>query len=276
VKTNASVNEVVDDSDLISKLRLESAKAKFENRKLEDRLRKMEDMNANAIATQRELDNLKKFVFSERSSTTSVLWDSRRRLSVASNFHTDESTNLWVAERRPANSSTYSPTSKCDLHIGPSSDQLADESFNGSGNILRVALETKAKQVKHLKAKLLKPSRASRDKRYSLISETRQSFDVDRRISLIKDTRSPDDDKMANKPKPQCQDIDYYQSKNEHLESKLSNSNSLIEGLEHQIDELISQKNDALVSKGWRVLQHLHGHLSINVSSIIVSYLGLD
>ena len=250
MKTNASVNEVVDDSDLISKLRLESAKAKFENRKLEDRLRKMEDMNANAIATQRELDNLKKFVFSERSSTTSVLWDSRRRLSVASNFHTDESTNLWVAERRPANSSTYIPTSKCDLHIGPSSDRLADESFNGSGNILRVALETKAKQVKHLKAKLLKPSsRASRDKRYSLISETRQSFDVDRRVSLIKDTRSPDDD-TANKPKPQCQDIDYYQSKNEHFETKLTTANSLVAGLEHQIDELISQKNDALVSKG--------------------------
>jgi hypothetical protein len=172
-------------------------------------------------------------------------------LSVASNFHTDESTNLWVAERRPANSSTHSPTSKCDLHIGPSSNQLADESLTGSGNILRVALETKAKQVKHLKAKLLKPSsRASRDKRYSLISETRQSFDVDRRVSLIKDTRSPDDDKMTNKPKPQCQDIDYYQSKNEHLETKLTTANSLVAGLEHQIDELISQKNDALVSKG--------------------------
>ena len=47
IKTNAVRHEEVEDADLIAKLRLENARAKWENRKLEEQLRRMEKLNYN-------------------------------------------------------------------------------------------------------------------------------------------------------------------------------------------------------------------------------------
>lgn len=205
VKTNAVANEEVEDADLVAKLRLESAKAKFENRKLEERLRQMERINSTALTTERELANLKAFVFSGKAKGRSPSGRVSRRLS--------------FGEASPSSPASQNGA-KDDSSLRP------NENDPSSGEILRLALEFKAKQVESLQKKLMnskpgKESKASRDKRYSLISEVR-SPDVDRRISLI---NSQGD-----------------------LELKLANANSLIEGLQRQVDDLTSQKNDALVS----------------------------
>ena len=83
------------------------------------------------------------------------------------------------------------------------------------------------------------------DQGVSMINQE-QTPDGDRRISMINETQSLDPDKAVNKLKPACHDTDYYQTENEQLESKLANANSLVAGLEHQIDDLTSHKNDAL------------------------------
>mmetsp|Transcript_19448 Transcript_19448/g.34173 ORF Transcript_19448/g.34173 Transcript_19448/m.34173 type:complete len:392 (+) Transcript_19448:1-1176(+) len=282
VKTNAVANEVVEDTDLIAKLRLDNAKAKWENRKLEDRLRKMEQVNSDALATKRELDNLKKFVFSERSKTVSQSGVSGG-LSVDSEFFTDEHCNLMSIKEAaflPSDSAANNPTSKDDLHILPTRDKTKDEALNSSNGIFRAALQFKSKQVEKLLACLEgstsgKDSKAVKKKRYSLISDARspdvdrrysminelrspdvdrrvsminqeRTPDDDRRISMINGTRSPDADKAANKLKPAFHDTDYYQTENLQLVWRLANANLLITGLQRQIDDLASHKNDAL------------------------------
>ncbi|KAL7526397.1 LOW QUALITY PROTEIN: hypothetical protein ACHAXR_003436, partial [Thalassiosira sp. AJA248-18] len=263
VKTNAVVNEVVDDSDLIAKLRLESARAKWENRKLEDQLREMATINSSALSTKRELDNLKKFVFI-------YVRNSSNRVFNGSEFHTDEHCNLGGRTGSALTQTDYMTNyaaSKDDLDIRHSCDEVKD-----CGIIFRAALDFKARQVKHLEvqlkgSKLRQEPKAAKEKRYSLISETRSpdidrriskinalrspdaneapAAEDDRRISMINETRSPDSsEKEGGNPKRQYQDID--SSERAEFESKLTNANSLIAGLERQIDDLSSQKNDAL------------------------------
>ena len=120
VKTNAVSNEEVEDADLIATLRLESAKSKWENRKLEDKLRNMEKINSNALATERELANLKKFVISEKKSK-----DGQQSF-------TDEHINLSSRNIFPLlESAANQPASKDDLHVRFSSDN--DESSSTVG-----------------------------------------------------------------------------------------------------------------------------------------------
>ena len=228
VKTNAVANEEVEDADLIAKLRLDGAKAKWENKKLEDRLRNLERVNANALTTERELVNLKKFVFSEKSKAVAQSRVKPRRLCFASVSFDDEQIGVTTTMQPQSKQ----PVSKDDMYIRPSS---GDESETSSRLFLRAALDFKAKQLIRLRrsSKVGKEKKSARDKRYSLINEARSSPDVDRRKSLINQARSPDSN---NKSK-------------EDLNLKLTNANTLIDSLERQVDDLTSQKNDALVSK---------------------------
>jgi chromosome segregation ATPase len=79
--------------------------------------------------------------------------------------------------------------------------------------ILRVALAEKTKRVKELQAELTQNGKKSNYSRFSLAA---------------------------------YQDIDNYKSQAEDLGAKLTNANNLITSLGRQIDELSSQKNDAL------------------------------
>ena len=72
-----------------------------------------------------------------------------------------------------------------------------------------------------------------------------RSPDSDRRMSRINEGRSPDVDRRTSYELKSFSN----QTEIEQLESKLANANSLIEGLERQIDDTTSQKNDALVSE---------------------------
>ena len=206
VKTNAVANEEVGNDDLVAKLRLESVKSKMENKRLENRLREMAEVNSNALSTQRELDNLRTYIFN-------------------------------------------------DLGMPLSSDEIKDEESTDSLNVLRTVLEVKAKRMKELEARLNEKESVSTkaksearspdsERRISRINELR-SPDNDRKLSLINEMRSPGN--SIRSPKPQCQDNEY-QAQNEELESKLANANALVAGFERQIDDLTSQKNDALVS----------------------------
>ena len=83
------------------------------------------------------------------------------------------------------------------------------------------------------------------DQGVSMINQE-QTPDGDRRISMINETQSLDPDKAVNKLKPACHDTDYCQTKNLQLVWKLVNTNSLIAGIQCQIDDLTSHKDDAL------------------------------
>ena len=58
VKTNAVRHEKVEDADLIAKLRLEIARAKRENGKLEEQLRRMEKLNYNSLLPDKRKDHI--------------------------------------------------------------------------------------------------------------------------------------------------------------------------------------------------------------------------
>ena len=138
VKTNAARHEEVEDADLIAKLRLEIARAKRENGKLEEQLRRMEKLNYNSLLPERELANLKKFVFGEKPKAVS---QSRvnQRLSLAP--------LALVHDHRSVSMGT---TSKDDSCI-PSRSTWENELYtsSGSGSFLRDALDFTAKRVKN-------------------------------------------------------------------------------------------------------------------------------
>ena len=227
VKTNALRNEEqVQDGDLISKYRLEAAKAKWENKKLEDRLRKVEDVNSNALTTERELTNLKKFMFSEKSKT--VMSNSKvskvhpRRLRFSTASFDDEQVVAATSALVKQESEKY--LSKDDTYVHRTRTNDDDNSLSEENTLLRTALKQKAKQVRELMTEEKKVLTA-REKRMSLITEDR---DKERReslrLSLIAAVQSPSTDD----------------------DEKLINANNLIENLEKTIDELIQQKNEAL------------------------------
>lgn len=264
VKTNAVANEEVEDADLIAKLRLDGAKAKWENKKLEDRLRNMERVNANALTTERELANLKKFVFSEKSKAVAQSRVKPRRLCFASMSFDDHQIGI-ATTMQPHLDEIKQPVSKDDMYIRPSSGDESETSSKGVNNLLRAALDFKAKQLIRLRrgSKVGKEKKSARDKRYSLINEARSSPDIDRRKSLINQARSPDSN---NKSK-------------EDLSLKLTNANSLIDSLERQVDDLTSQKNDALVSKPFYRNTEVFAAPNLPLSSLFLRCelpLGLD
>jgi hypothetical protein len=228
VKTNATRHEEVEDANLIAMLRLENVRAMCENKTLADELRNMEKVNRNALVTERELANLKKFVFSEKFTSIS---DNRvnQRLSLAPLSLADD-----------CHSASVGVKSKDDSCI-PAKSTRQDELYTSScsSNFLRDALGLKAKQVKNLQARInwlheCEGTKATKDMRHSLISEARK-------IDLIDDARSP------RKSEKERKDF-YSQADIVQLKSKLDSANNIIESLERQIDDLSVQKNDALVS----------------------------
>ena len=227
VKTNALKNEEqVQDGDLIAKYRLEAAKAKWENKKLEDRLRKVEDVNSNALTTERELTNLKKFMFSEKSKTvmsnTKVSKVQPKRLRFSTASFDDEQVVATTSPLVKLESVKY--LSKDDTYVHRTRTDDDDNSLSEENTLLRTALEEKAKQVRQLMTEEKKVLTA-REKRMSLITEDRNK---DRRESL------------------RLSLIGAVQSTSTDDDEKLINANNLIESLESQIDELIQQKNEAL------------------------------
>lgn len=307
VTTCATSNEVVDDdSDLVARLRLEGAKAQREVRRLEERVREMEEASsAGADATRRELDNLKRFVFSERAegaaSRTKVEAGS---LSVGPGVSVVERGGLTSTGEAVFSPSGPAATSKDDLHLLPDRGTTRDPTPKAldEDNIFRAALEFKAEQVRKLQARLGSKSpngsKAAKDRRrspmrelrspdvrrrvsgidemrspkgtpdvlsrspaaerrYSMIREQRSPA-VDRRASGIDEARTPDVDGAAgkrpnvgramNKLKSVCHDTVHYRTENGQLASRLAEAEEAVAGLERQVEELTSQKNDALVS----------------------------
>ena len=226
VKTNALRNEEqVQDGDLISKYRLEAAKAKWENKKLEDRLRKVEDVNSNALTTERELTNLKKFMFSEKSKTvmsnTKVSKVQPRRLRFSTASFDDEQVVAATLPLVKLESDKY--LSKDDTYVHRTRTNDDDNSLSEENALLRTALKEKAKQVRELMTEEKKVLTAR--EKMSLITEDRDKKRRESlRLSLIAAVQSPSTDD----------------------DEKLNNANNLIESLETQIDILIQQKNEAL------------------------------
>jgi hypothetical protein len=228
VKTNAVRHEEVEDADLISTLRLENARAKWANKKLEDELRQMEKLTQSALITGRELANLQKFVFSQ--TVTHPRGDQRQSLALL-----DDNVGKSVTFHQPY------PTSKDDSCI-PSSAFKKNELYASSnkGSILRDALDFKATQVKNLQARIgcVNDGEETKARRHSLITGARSLDDVYRRIDSIDESQSARLDARS------AEIIDMVQ-----MESKLASANRLIDSLERQIDDLSGQKNDALVSE---------------------------
>ena len=233
VKTNAVVNEEVEGSGAIAKLKMENAKCKMENKQLEEQLREIQKTSDCVSETERKLANLTKFVF---SMTASELQDDRRAVD-------DLVASINIAASRPtAPSMPDYPTSKDDRFIHQSSC--------GSGGVFLHALKIKARQVKSLQAKLrnskpVKKRKADKQKRYSLV-KLAQSCDGDRRHSLIAEARCLHNEHINTEVLVEDDSISLTEL--DQLESKLAHAKSLIEGLERQIDDLSLQKNDALVS----------------------------
>lgn len=231
VKTNATRHEEVEDANLVATLRLENVRVMWENKKLADQLRNIEKVNRNALVTERELANLKKFVFSEKS--TSVSGNRvNQRLSLATMSLVDDRHSLSI----------FGMKSKDDSCI-PIKSTREDEWYDSScsGSFLRDALGVKAKQVKNLQARINRlhegeGTKATKDMRRSLISEARH-------LDSIDEARSP----IHGRYKKERKDF-YSQADMVQLESRLDSANNLIESLERQIDDLSVQKNDALVS----------------------------
>ncbi|KAL7548755.1 hypothetical protein ACHAWF_016018 [Thalassiosira exigua] len=204
VTTSAVANEIVEDADLIARLRLEGAKARKECQKVEERLRKAERTNMEAIATRRRLENLEKFVLSESRARVG-----RARLVRDAEFYEDERCDVRSYSTADAGSSH-----KDDFHLRPSVGREDGPDSSARWNMLRAALDLKAQQVKHLQAELQETVRDDKVNRgrCSLIGETRspdvsrrcsdvhklrrsnahELCDHDRRTSLIGEARSPD------------------------------------------------------------------------------------
>ena len=229
VKTNATANEEVEDAGLIAKLRLEGAKAKLKNEKLEDRLRRIEKANENAITTERELANLKKFVFSEKSKKVTQSNVKPRRLQFSSVSFDD--TQVGTTSRPLLEVNCPPTTSKDDMFIRPSSEE--DDDIVNSNVLLRAALDFKANQVARLRRTKLGKDAKAREKRYSRLSGSLRTPDNDRRISMINAMRSPSSSPTSMPDQ-------------EDLAEKLASANSLIASFERQTDDLTCQKNDAL------------------------------
>ena len=143
VKTNAIRHVYVEDADLISTMQLEIARARWENRKLDDRLRNMEKLNQNALTTERELANLKKFVITAKPMTAPQSQvNERLSLDPLSLVHDLLSISMGK-------------TSKDDSCI-PSRSNGENElcTSSSTGSFLRDALDFKAKQVKNLQARI--------------------------------------------------------------------------------------------------------------------------
>lgn len=228
VKTNAVRHEEVEDADLIATLRLENARAKWTNKKLEDELRQMEKLTQSALITRRELANLQKFVFSQR--VTQPNGDQRLSLAML-----DDNAGKGVTFYQPY------PTSKDDSCI-PSSAIKKNELYASSNrsNFLHNALDFKATQVKNLQARIdcVNDGEGTKARRHSLVTGARSLDDVYRRIDSIDETQSTRLDARS------AEIVDMVQ-----MESKLASANRLIDSLERQIDDLSGQKNDALVSQ---------------------------
>lgn len=228
VKTNAVRYEEVEDADLIATLRLENARAKWANKKLEDELRQMEKLTQSALTTRRELVNLRKFVFSQ--TVTQPKGDQRLSLALL-----DDNAGKGVTFYQPY------LTSKDDSCI-PSSAIKKNELYASSNksNFLHNALEFKATQVKNLQARIdcVNDGEGIKTKRHSLVTGARSLDDVYRRIDSIDELQSTRLDARS------AEIIDMVQ-----MESKLASANRLIDSLERQIDDLSGQKNDALVSQ---------------------------
>jgi chromosome segregation ATPase len=205
VKTNAVTNEIVEsDAGVIAKLRLDLERSRLENERLESQVRELQlgtpanlDSNVNIgdESVRRELDNLKRFLFD----------DSQRcgdeRFASHSKFFTDQDI---ISNKRFD-----------EKHASAVKDDSCRPKSDSADELLRIALASKAKQVKELQEELV-GSQSSKKHEHS-------------RFSLAA-----------------YQDIDNYKLQNEELEAKLSTANSLIASLGKQIDELSSHKNDAL------------------------------
>ena len=226
VKTHASTNEVLEDAGLIAKLRLESAKVKAENQQLQLQLRRVADANSNTMSTKRELENLKRFVFSNRSPRQAPPQD----LGGSSVSLLGLSTSM--NGKRPVN-------------FGAFDDNIVVKRCEKSEkNLLRVALAFKAKQVQMLQEKL----RGTKS-RPSLLARS-ADISTNRRKSLIDEgqNRKYERHRHPSNKKPRSPDSDDKTNQLEVLQAQLLNANNLIATLEGQVDDLSSQKNDALVS----------------------------
>ena len=229
MKTNAVVNEEVAGADIIAKL-------KMENRRLEEQVREMQKTNTDVLATERKLANLRTFVFSATANQTKYV----RRLSSTVDDHRAISIGRDVTLSAAQLSTPLYLTSK--------DDWFTHQSSCGIGSVFLHALKVKAKQVKGLQAKLKysKPGKKRKDEKQKRDSFVKlaQSSDGARRNSLIAEARCL----HAEQLKIEAQNDDDSLTEVDQLESKLAHAKSLIDGLEHQIDDLSLQKNDALVS----------------------------
>ena len=226
VKTHASTNEVLEDAGLIAKLRLESAKVKAENQQLRIQLRRVTDANSNTLSTKRELENLKRFVFSNQSPRQAPPQDVGG--SSVSLLGRSASVNV----ERPVNSGSFDDTI------------TAKRCEKSEKNLLRVALTFKAKQVEMLQAKL-----CGAKSRPSLLARS-ADISTNRRKSLIDEAQNPNKYERHMHPLNKTSRPSHSDEKSNQLEvlqTQLMNANNLIATLEGQVDDLSSQKNDALV-----------------------------
>jgi hypothetical protein len=221
VKTNAVANEVVEsDARVIAKLRLDLERAKLSNESLQNQVRELE-LVAAKLTTTSDYNDLgdaksnetpdqtikKELANLKRFLFNDIPLSGNKIMTSHSKYFTDQDINSKKAIKRLRQSETEQGNVKDDFCMPLTVKQ--DE-------LLRIALAAKAKQVKELEEELGE----SRFEKKSSRS----------RLSLTA-----------------YEDIDQYKSQTEDLESKLANANSLISSLGRQIDELSSQKNDALV-----------------------------
>ncbi|KAL7519200.1 hypothetical protein ACHAWX_003989 [Stephanocyclus meneghinianus] len=220
VKTNAVANEVVEsDARVIAKLRLDLERAKLSNESLENQVRELELVAArltttsddNNLGDAKSNDTPDQKIKKELANLKRFLFhdmhlSGNKIITPHSTHFTDQDINSKKFNVRSRQSETEQNSVKDDFCMPLTVKQ--DE-------LLRIALAAKAKQVKELEEEL-------GESRF----EKRSSHS---RLSLAA-----------------YQDIDQYKSQTEDLENKLANANSLISSLGRQIDELSSQKNDAL------------------------------
>eukprot|EP00804_Cyclotella_cryptica_P011248 CCRYP_007741-RA/>CCRYP_007741-RA protein AED:0.15 eAED:0.15 QI:74/1/1/1/1/1/3/225/980 len=219
VKTNAVANEVVEsDARVIAKLRLDLERARLSNECLENQVRELELVAARITNTsdegsvggaesndssdrdiRKELENLKRFMFNDMHRS------GRKIVSSHVKYFTDQDIPSKKASMMLC---------QCKSEESNAKDDFCTPSIVKQDELLRIALATKAKQVKELE---------------EMVESGFGKKTSSSRLSLTT-----------------YQDIDHYKSLTEDLESKLANANSLIASLGRQIDELSSQKNDAL------------------------------
>lgn len=224
VKTHASTNEVLEDAGLIAKLRLESAKVKAENQQLQLQLRRAANAKSNTLSTKRELENLKRFVFSNQSPRQAppqdVCGSSVSLLGLSTSMNANRPTKIGALDDNVT-------AKRCE---------------KSEKNLLRVALKFKAKQVEMLQEKLCRTK-----SRPSLLARSKD-ISANRRKSLIVEAQNSHKYERHGHPsnKPRSSDSNERTNQVEVLQAQLQNANNLIATLEGQVDDLSSQKNDAL------------------------------